>query len=210
MYIMFRFILFLGLSLLPITFSFSQKNLQNGYVVTLENDTLLGYIDYRNARYNSKKCVFHSEKDIQPIVYLPEDIQSYRLFNNKYYVSKKIKKESGEEWVFLEYLVNGITNLYYLRSIDGAHYFIEKGSEIFELTNKVSIVSDGSNNYYRETKLYIGQLALVYSDAKQLQYAIKTAKFNRKTFIKLSEDYHNIVCTDRSCIIYERDKKDQK
>jgi len=211
---MVRLLTILFLSVLSVSPSLSQNNIQKGYVVTLNNDTLSGYIKYRNNRFNCTKCIYYSKTDNKPITFLPGEIYSYRFNDSKYYVSRKIKKGSIEKWVFLEYLVNGIANLYFQKDNDGVHYFIEKDTDLIELTNKITIVRARLDNGYtgevfKESFSYRGVLSAIFSDAMQLQFEIKNARFNRKSLIKLTEDYHNLVCTDRGCIIYEKDIKIQ-
>jgi hypothetical protein len=50
-------------------------------------------------------------------------------------------------------------------------------------------------------------MRVVYSDSKDIIPAINTSRFDRSSMMKLSEKYHNLVCTDRKCIVYEKDKK---
>jgi hypothetical protein len=187
--------------------SFCQKDLRAGYIINLNNDTIKGLIDLRNNTFDAKKCIFYDNPDSQGKEYLPGEIKAYRINDSKYFVTREVKTGETKNTVFLEYLVNGITSLYYLKDENGDHFYIEKGADVYELTNNVSIVGEGDDKFYKESNFYKGMLSVVYSDAKQLQPAITSARFDRKSMMKLSEDYHNLVCTDRSCIIYEKDKK---
>jgi|WetSurMetagenome_2_1015567.scaffolds.fasta_scaffold00002_202 hypothetical protein len=183
---------------------FSQKNLKPGYVVLNSNDTLKGFIDYRGDILNCSKCVFYSNIEAQATTYNPGDIKAYRFNEGRYYISRNIKIKSKEKVVFLEYLVNGITSLYFYRDDLGDYYFIEKGGNIYELSHSLTVISDGERDYYKESNLYKGQLKVIYGEANDLMPKINNARFDRKTMMKLSEDYHNITCSDRKCIIYEK------
>jgi hypothetical protein len=188
----------------------AQKNLKPGFIVSDRNDTLTGFIDTRGDKMNSVKCVFYLNTDDEPTTYLPGQIRSYQIEKSRYYISKSVELNNETKVVFLEYLVNGITNLYFLRDITGDYFFIEKGNEMYELRNKSRILNDGQNQYLQESNLYIGQLKVIYSEAKNLMPVIEKARFDRKTMIKLSEEYHNQVCLDGSCITYASHGPDVK
>ena len=57
--------------------SFAQKDFREGYIVTKENDTIQGLIDYRGDIRNSEKCVFKQNAESSDIEYLPADINAY-------------------------------------------------------------------------------------------------------------------------------------
>lgn len=186
----------------------AQKDIRPGFVVLNSGDTIRGFIDYRGDLNNASKCTFYRETEAESEVYLPGGIASYRFENGRFYISRIVNIDNKPSNVFLEYLINGITNLYYLRDDRGDFYFVERDGEIYQLSNGVSIVSDGQNQYYKESNLFIGQLKVIYSNAPDLIPRINSARFDRKTMMKLSEDYHNTVCTEKSCIIYAKESPD--
>jgi hypothetical protein len=207
---MHRYILSLLLFFLSITISFAQKDLRSGYIISNNFDTIYGLIDYRGDIYNCSRCFFYKNSDSRPELYYPGSIYAYRFKDSRFYVSKAVKIESEVKTVFLEYLVNGITQLYYFRDNTGDHYYIEKGTELYELTNKVSEINLEKGQYLRESNFYKGILTIAYSDAENIIGSINASGFDRKSMIKLSEEYHNMVCKDRSCIIYEKKIKNFK
>ena len=183
----------------------AQKNLVKGYIITNQFDTINGLIDFRGDLLNSSRCVFYLDQMSKPVNYLPGEIFAYRYEENgRFYISKIVKLNSGEKTVFLEYLVNGITNLYYLRDKSGDHYFIEKGNTIHELTNNTTTISQDNKTYTKKSNFYVGQMKLIYGDEERLMPSIDGTKFERESMMKLSEEYHNLVCKDSACIIYEK------
>lgn len=186
----------------------AQKNLKPGYIIDLKQDTIRGYVDYRNDVFNSEKCVFCDNPESDLKTFLPLDIYAYRIDESRYYVSKHIKSGEAEKVVFLEYLVNGITSLYYLKDDNGERFFVEKGNDLYELTNNVTIIKQGNDQYFKESNLYKGLLRVIYSDSPEIIPKINSARFDRRSMVNLSEKYHNLVCTDRECIIYEKSKKE--
>ena len=191
-------------NLLSLAIAYAQKDLREGYIISTNFDTISGYIDYRGDIYNSTKCIFFKQKDSEQKDFLPGNIFAYRFKDGRFYVSKEIKRDNEKKTVFLEYLVNGITNLYYYKDINGEHYYIQKGNELIELTNNLFIARQGYNDYYTETNQYKGILTYVYSDAKGMIPFIEHASFTRESMINLSKQYHGMVCKDSECIIYEK------
>lgn len=199
------FILFLGMALNVM----AQTDFIPGYIITNEKDSIHGFIDYRGDILNSARCVFKTNKDSEPMVYLPSEINSYRFTDSKYYISKKIpKKEADSILLFLEFLVNGEARLYYYRDRDNSinHYFIEKkDNSIYELTNEEVELSIDGQNYVRNTKRHIGVLMYTFSEEPELYPKINEAKLNHKSLISLTKDYHELVCEPgETCMVYEK------
>jgi len=47
--------------------------------------------------------------------YTPEDLQAYRFFDSKYYISRKVKIGESEKLLFLEYLIKGKVDIFLLQ-----------------------------------------------------------------------------------------------
>lgn len=205
-----KIVIVLCLLIVILSPAISQKNLKPGFIISNQLDTTYGFIDSRGDILNCSKCDFYINEKSNPITYNPGEIYAYRFMNDRYFISRNIKVGSEEKTVFLEYLVNGITNLYYLRDNNGDHYFIEKGVEIYELTNKVTHLYLPEGEFNKSSNFYIGQMKLIYSDAQDILPGIDDTKFERESMMKLSEKYHNLVCKDRECITYEKKIKNLK
>ncbi len=186
---------------------FSQIDFRPGFYISLSNDTVYGLIDYRGEIRNSKICAFKKEVNDEEHTFKPNEISAYRFIESKYYISKVIKSQEGEELsVFLEFLVNGITDLFYYIDSNGDHYFIEtKKGKMTELTNEeIDIIKDGQKKGIANTNKYIGLLRYEFSDCPEIQTAIDNAGMNHKSLIRVVKDYHNYVCKDEQCIVYEK------
>ena len=106
------------ISLLAISsISYGQRDYKPGYIITNKNDTVHGFINLKSNYQNSRQCEFKRNIDQEPDTYLPFDIKGYRVENSKFYVSKEVPLNDTTEKVFLEYLVEGIVNLYYLKDL---------------------------------------------------------------------------------------------
>ncbi len=184
----------------------SQTDFRPGYYITWENDTIYGLIDYRGEIRNSAFCEFKESQNVETQRFSPEEIQAYRFIDSKYYISKKISLSEGEKQVFLEFLLNGITNLYFYRNINNYQYFIEaENGSLRELKNpKVNEYVEGIGTRTRETNEYIGVLKATLSDCNQIYKKIDKVSLDHKSLIDITKEYHDYMCDDQQCIIYEK------
>ena len=184
-----------------------QKGFLPGYVISNDFDTIYGFIDMKSNYHNSMFCEFRQEENSEPKTYNPGEIRGFRIENTKFYVSRKITINGGEKTVFLEYLVNGIVNLYYLKDIATDYYFIEKDGVLNQLTNEEIAVKVGDVSYTRESKKYIGILNFLFKDSPQTLRKIPATGFGYNSLISITKDYHNNVCKNLECIDYTKSTK---
>jgi hypothetical protein len=105
--------------------SFAQKDLENGYIIKNDDEQINGFIKIRSNIQNSKSCLFSKNVDGITESFDPSDIKAYKT-DTKYYVSHEIDIDLLKQKVFLEYLIDGIADLYYLKDISNEYYFIKK------------------------------------------------------------------------------------
>ena len=189
--------------LFPIGLIYAQTDFKTGYVITNSNDTLYGEIDYRGDLLMGQVCKFRMNKsDI--VSYSPYDIAAYRFIDGKYFVSKEI----DGKMVFLEFLIKGQMNIYYMRDGIGDHYFIEKDDmPLIEMPYEESIQKIDGKQYFYTTKAHFGILNYYMQDAPEIvQNRIgKLKQPEHKNLIKLAKEYHYAVCTNgEQCIIFEK------
>lgn len=183
----------------------AQTMFRPGFIITNNNDTVKGFVDYRGDTRNARRCDFKKSLDSETKEYSPTDIKSYRFADSKFYVSKKVEVNGTETQVFLEFLVDGIADLYYLLDESNSHYYIEKSDgKIFELNNEEITVDKDGKTYIAENKAYIGLLKIAFADCPQLFKQINQTKLDTKPLIEVTKNYHNFVCTDQKCVIYEK------
>lgn len=184
----------------------AQTDFRSGYYVTLENDTVFGLLDYRGEVKNSQVCIFKNDNSSEIQKFNPGEIQSYRFTDGKFYVSKTIKTDLEEKTVFLEFLVDGITNLYFLRDINNYKYFLEdKNGKFLELSNEtITEEVEGKGEIQRNSNRYIGLLHASFADCKEIQPQINNVNLGHKSLINITKKYHNYVCDTEECIVYEK------
>lgn len=146
-------------------------------------------------------------KDSQKHVtrYLPADVKAFRIKDSRYFISRNI----NNSMVFLEFLVEGEINIFYMRDENGDHYYIENENEgIREIPYKSgTIYSDDSRRFY-ESNAHIGVLTYYTRDVPELESNIQSIKKpGQKNLISLARDYHQVVCQDGKCLTYEKKLK---
>jgi len=182
----------------------AQDNNRSGYIITKSNDTIKGYILNVNIGQFTK-CLFQKDSHMKPVEYSPEDIIAYRFDNGgKFFVSKEVPSGTGKTTLFLEYLIKGKANLYFMRD-NTEHYYIQKENELLiELTEPKMIAADFGGEVYSHPQKYTGRLKYILSDCPAVFPEIDAVKLYPDQLIRLAKDYHNQVCDSAKCIIYER------
>lgn len=183
----------------------AQSNFREGYIITNSNDTVYGWVDFLLDQQNMQFVNFMSANDSTIQQYLPGDIFGYRLINEgKFYISRKINiNEAGEKLVFLEFLVQGLKNLYYYR--DDLDYFLVENTDgrLIALTKKPDYID---NYRVKEDLKYRGILNYVFKDYESIRRKTEKADFSKRSMIELTKDYHDNVCDDgTACIIFAND-----
>ncbi|MCG8701100.1 MAG: outer membrane beta-barrel protein [Bacteroidales bacterium] len=147
-------------------------------------------------------CRFKESPDSKVKVYSPNDIAGYRFLEGRYYVTKKI----NDTYFFLEFLLDGVKDLYYLKKGEDDTYFIQNtNNQLIELKNtERTIIQDQESLGVREQKEYLGILKYTFNDSPKIVGQIENTGYNHSSLIKITENYHNSVCTDYSCINYSR------
>lgn len=184
-------LLFVFISLPLFQNIFSQTDFRKGYIISNENDTIYGLIDYRENIKKYKICDFKSSENQNVISYDPSQIKGYRYINDKYYISKEISENgNSSEKVFYEVLVKGTATLYkYLSSI-----FVEKNDENFiKLTNELQIINNDGKEFYKYSNRHIAVLSYLLADCPSIKGKINKVKNIEIDLTKLIELYNECI-----------------
>lgn len=199
-------ILFFSLSTLKAQKNNPFKDFKDGIVITHTSDTLVGKINNKSFYKNSKVCEFLNSKG-EIIKYTPNDIAAFQFYNGKYYITTKIDSSN----VFLEYLIKGKLNVYYLQNKKRKDiYFASSDSiAIHQLKHNNSTVKNDGTVRLKNQKLFINQLNYFTRDYPELSTSInKINEPNHKDLIKIAKQYHEYTCKDGSvCLVYEKTEK---
>lgn len=209
----------------------SQGDFRQGYIITLDNDTSYGLINY-NGKLN-QECEFKKAGSEDVIRYTPFIIEGFRFINDKYFVSKavtiknsyvKIVNKTGHldnvtttseyetegttgQRVFLEYLVEGELNLFYLHDEnDIDHYFLEKSDSVMTdlAIEQVKFYVNTVLNSESTNNLYKGKIKAIMQDCPQLKQKIESTGLVHKDMINITQQYNQYTCPDKKCILYTK------
>ena len=193
----------------------AQGNFKLGYIITKENDTINGWIDFRTDAQNMSVCKFKTDETGKAITYLPGEIYGYRFdLEGKFYVSREITINDTQRTVFLEYLLQGIMNLYYYIDIltsgqEMAYYFFENEAGIMTPVTKKpdQYITDDTRRGHtlkHEDFRYTGLIKALFTDQEPISKKADKLKFNPQAMIQVAKEYHALVCTTgEECIVFE-------
>jgi hypothetical protein len=195
---------------------FCQRDLKPGFIIMHNDDTIHGQINFRTDAVNSYRCEFSDNHTRELKTYFPNDIKAFKVENRKFYVSKDIILDSIEVKLFVEYLVDGIVDLFFIKHKNNDYYFIEKEGVMYRLTNEERVVKYeprsfseslryGTNQTYtQKSNRYIGIMSIIFNDSPETVKQAQRTSFGFKSFIDITKDYHNKVCSDKICIDYTK------
>lgn len=178
----------------------SQGSWEEGYVISHQADTLYGLLENNDINSNVQYCNFRPLMDERVTKYAPDIIRGYRLTEGKFYVSKTIDNPEFDGPVFMEYLIQGQANIYrYLNQ----RFFIETVDGIQELKNTEELVEHGGDQYVKLKREYI-LLLNYFMRGADLNSQIEGVQLTSKSLINIAKKYHERVCQNKACIIYEK------
>lgn len=198
---------YLLLFLLAWIYSVGQNNLIKGYILLSKTDTLYGELNGGTYYQNSLYCDFKSINSDSIQRYLPSEIDGYRFLDGKFYITRDVFLNGKDSTFFMEFIIDGELDIYFIQDNHKTnHYFASKdGLPLKELQYSNKMLYIDGKYYEKETQKYIGVLNTLTKDCPELEEdIIRLKKPNHKKIIRFSEKYHNIVCTENECIIFEK------
>lgn len=204
----------LTLALLVSLGALGQDNLKKGYVITLDNDTLFGKINDAGGYKNSRLCTFKPYKKRKVTEYLPGQIKGYRMFDDKYYVSKLVGDKEHAKYKFIEVLIEGPVSLYHDRkSTEKAFYIQKKEGELIPLVYETGQLrykpeDNGaiiySPVYTLHNRIYQDSLYNFFSDSKVIQDRVASTDYDPKSLRDITKDYIEEKYHSLDVVNYER------
>ena len=196
-------ILLLTIGLQPITQA--QSVFKNGYIITNQNDTINGLVDYRGEIRNMRVCKFKKDERSDVQTYMPGSIKGYRFTEGKYFISKYIETKSFTDTVFVEFLLKGVSNLYYYNNANYSSYFIESDEgQLLELIDQEEMVEENGVTYIKKNTRYHGNLIYAFKECPEIRRDAEKVKIGHKSLIEITKKYHDYMCDDEQCIVYEK------
>jgi len=186
--------------------SFSQNEYIPGYIILNTNDTIHGKIINERDIFSGIYCIFQNKDSSITRQYLPTEIKSYHLSNNRYFISKRILIENIQRIVFLQVLIEGELNIYRYKDIKrDIHYFIENKtlgiSELWPAKESMEVIEN--QPYMKTLRPYIGVLQYYTANEPIFKNRFKNLlDISGSSLIEIATDYHVLVCKKDDCKVY--------
>jgi hypothetical protein len=175
--------------------SYAQTDFRQGVIITLDNDSIPGWVDYRGLQRNSKVCTFKKNEAAEAREYSPKELRGYRILGGRTYESKVVKLDSlNQESLFLEVLVKGKASLYYYKLIDQDHFLVEVGNEgVTELVESTMTVERNGIKYSGMKKTYRGLLKYLLADCNRINPLIELVELQELSLAHLIRQYNQCM-----------------
>lgn len=185
----FTLLVFLGIS----QNAFSQADFREAYIITMEEDTLEGLVNYRPGSGNYTSCEFKKNEHGEIISHGPYQLKGYRFKDDKYFESKDILvDEDRYERIFMEVLEQGSVSLY--QSPEA--FYVQKNDTIFHrlLGGETEEYIDGKR-VIRENTEYLGILKYLMFDCPEVRenFGHQNIYLTEKNLTKLIERYNSCM-----------------
>lgn len=163
-----------------------------GYVVTVDGDTLRGFILLKDHVYNSNNCAFKKTMVSSPTIYDASQLKGYLIDGKKYYYAHTINPGELSRNVFLECILEGTIGLYFFQG----RFFVKEHAEIEELVSSETTFVQSGKTYARNFPVYKGTLQKKMNDCSTIHQNIKDVSLNRKDLTRLFKEYFECVGSD--------------
>jgi len=143
----FRFAITMLASCLLSFSAFGQDDFRKGFIVTLENDTIQGLINF-NVK---DRCEFRESKTSENIVFNPGDLKGYGYIKQRHYESWLIPETN--EPMFIELIQRGKVSLYF-----HDNYFLVHRDSLLALKKGKDRIVEVEGKKYIESASYYKQV----------------------------------------------------
>jgi hypothetical protein len=185
----------------------SQTNYLPGYVINLKNDSIKGFIDYKNWDKNPTEISFKVSLNENRIKYEPKDILGFAVLN-EIYKSAIIEKEVSTNYInnfqynaelkfdiattFLQTIISGNKSLFCLKDKNSIEqFYIMQDTSYKLLIHKRYLKIQDEKEMIVENNNFIGQLLIYLQDCLSIQNQIKNTKYDKSDLEKLFLIYYN-------------------
>lgn len=173
-----------------ITINAQTSNFVNGYYLTLEQDTVRGYIRQEGEINATKKLTFRKKQTSKNQTFMPGEISGFSISEKATYESQNLEIDGQQKSYFLKKLIQGYTSLYQLPDNDNPIYLLvkEDGQREQLRRSRDNLVTDT-----KAEKAYYGQLKLFMRDCNAIVIDNNPVGFNSKDLSDLVIRYNQCV-----------------
>ncbi len=186
---------------IPIFFVQAQQ-LDKGYIVTIEGDTIVGFIKNGTDPELGFRISFQKEINSAATIYLASDLQGFGFENGKIFkrifIYNNQEESNNTSAVFGKKIVEGKITLYsFRRPIEGYPDIILTNNmthRTMHLTapKKKLVVDEKGARYINAPKTYIGQIRMIKSDSLRNYESSSTIRYNIKSIKRDIIEYNNL------------------
>ncbi len=184
-------------------------NPEKGYVITNDNDTIYGTIDYLSGEKNATVCRFRRDGEPTFHQYSPDDLQGFAFMDGSvYYVSRTFPLNGGEVRIFAEYLLKGGVSLY---------RYLTNGETIFFLTDsdgKTAAIKEMDYSSYKAEEgrlLKRGNLQAAFtllSASTETTESLWSRDITADNLVDITRHYNEQFCTEAGdCTVFRYNAK---
>jgi len=200
------------------TFTIAQSAYKNARIVTIQNDTLNGFINDRQELKNPSIIFFKEKINSKEQSYAPAQIKAAIIDSGDYYESAFIhvdrnyaitgdiahvysKDENRKDTLFLRLLVKTDLSLYiFVDENEKKHFYIkDETGNCRELIYKKMPVNDSNNRNYLETiSRYKEQLKILMKSCSDALSQIDKTEYTESDLLKLFYTYSKCTSNDKT------------
>lgn len=173
----------------------AQTNPQAGYIITNENDTLRGTIDYRTDAKNSRSCLFMNDGETEYKEYLPNEIKAYRLTESgACYVSKTFPIGNEQSTFFAEYLLEGGVSLYrHKENTTEYFYLVDVDGQVATIRETGDVILRRDDQIETQRLKLMEATKIFQKSQKTLQQLWAMPQVTAEQLLKLTKAYNKEV-----------------
>ncbi|HTE32768.1 MAG TPA: hypothetical protein VK666_20445 [Chryseolinea sp.] len=169
------------------TTALAQSNFLPGYYITLDQDTVHGFIDYRSETRNYSVCFFKSDLASEATALRPTQINGFVVNDVVIYEKHIHKSRKGEElYGFFKVLVSGKVNLLQYWS---EYYITDSAGKIYDLSEKEL----GSGGIRRKDYYKVGIMKVVLKDCEELSGRMEERYRSNSDLEDIVQEYHECL-----------------
>lgn len=206
--------LYIALTLFLLPNVYAQKNYLPGSVITLEGDTLKGFINYLNWEENPDTIDYRPAKNSPTTQFTPAELESFQV-KDEIYVSATVEIETklyrygikelypkldfDTSTVFLQTIIQGPKSLFIHRGArDRENFYIYEKGKYHLLVFKHYLGSGVNEKYDMLDARFVQQLSYYLRDCRQLRFEIEQMTYTRQAFEKVFSNYYACIDADMS------------
>ena len=185
---------------------FAQGNFREGFILSNEKDTLLGFVKSTTPQQFREFCVFKTNTDSEIITYNPNDIWGFGIKDYKHFTTKEIlNSDSIPELIFIEKIIEGKVSLYK----DINTIYLEKDTLFIKIKENF-IERDYTHSgsiliCYSDNNKHKGKLFYLLNECPDLRTQIQKIEISERSLFKIVKKYNK--CMNHDYLVYNENSK---